>query len=176
MLQSGYDSDHFDLLPFIAILMCVLGCLLLVTMSVAALSIGPAVGEGWIPSGDSMLSNKTPVLVEWDGTTATLHRESRKLRAKWSAPPPRLVTLLGGNSYQMITLTEEKDFHPELRALLQDLSKNKSTQYALFAVRPSGFQNFFQFADEFRRREIDIGYEPIPQDKPVRLLTRRGQQ
>jgi len=33
---------HFDLLPFIAILMRVTGCLLLVTMSIAALGIGPS--------------------------------------------------------------------------------------------------------------------------------------
>jgi len=45
------EQDHFDLLPFIAIMMCLLGALLLVTMSMAAINIGAGAGagEGWVP-------------------------------------------------------------------------------------------------------------------------------
>lgn len=34
------SEDHFDLLPYIAILMCVMACLLLVTMGLASTSLG----------------------------------------------------------------------------------------------------------------------------------------
>ncbi len=50
MQQSDMDSDHFDLLPFISILMCVLGCLLLVTISMASLTMGLDAGEAWLPT------------------------------------------------------------------------------------------------------------------------------
>ena len=39
------EQDHFDLLPFIAIMMCLPGTLLLVTMSMAAINIGAGAGE-----------------------------------------------------------------------------------------------------------------------------------
>ena len=44
-LRGSQQEDHFDLLPFIAILMCVLGTELLVTMSMAALSLGVGARE-----------------------------------------------------------------------------------------------------------------------------------
>ncbi len=40
------------MLPFIGLLMCVLGVLLFVTLSVAALAVGPNVAEGWLPEKD----------------------------------------------------------------------------------------------------------------------------
>ena len=142
-------KDHFDLLPFIAILLCVLGSLLLVTISISALSIGPGIGEGWLPTRDSGNADKTPVLIEWDGSTAIIQYEGKKLQAKWSG---------------------YADKSAELEQVLDDLSRRSSTHYALFAVRPSGFNNFERFADKFRDRKIDVGYEPIKQEKPVRLL------
>ena len=44
------EQDHFDPLPFIAIMMCLPGTLLLVTMSMAAIDVGA--GEGWVPTPD----------------------------------------------------------------------------------------------------------------------------
>jgi hypothetical protein len=49
----------------------------------------------------------------------------------------------------------------------------KATHYALLAVRPSGFDNFNVFANEFRNNDITVGSEPIAQHKPVRLLPSR---
>jgi hypothetical protein len=141
-------TDHFDLLPFIAILLCVLGCLLMVTISVSAISIGPSLGEGWIPVQDKNAVRKTPVLIEWDGHTAVIHRGRAKTMAHWT----------------------EAGSDTALSVLIEDLAARKDSLYALFAVRPSGFGSFSNFADMFRDRRIDVGYEAIKQDKPVRLL------
>jgi hypothetical protein len=159
-------GDHFDLLPFIAILLCVMGCLLLVTMSITALSIGPGVGEGWVPTTDPKRKTKIPVLIEWDGETAIVHQPGRRIQARWWLPN-RGAGTPGG----YVILPEAP---PELKAVLDDLAAKKETHYALFAVRPSGFDNFPLFASLFRRREIDVGYEPIKQNKAVRLLDKGG--
>src|ERR1700750_1856134 len=67
------QAEHFDMLPFIGLLMCVLGVLIFVTLSVAALAMGPNVKEGWLPLDDD-IRDKSPTLVEWDGTNAVIHR------------------------------------------------------------------------------------------------------
>ncbi|MGH9769906.1 MAG: hypothetical protein ACREAB_20980 [Blastocatellia bacterium] len=167
------NVDHFDLLPFIAILMCVLGCLLLVTLSVAALSLGAGAGEGWIPVPDRERAVKTPVLIEWDGKVATIHRQGRKIQAKWEMSELSRIRI-GGEWYTLSGLDEKLD--PELKKLLDELESRRATHYALFAVRPSGFDNFERFANQFRSRQIDVGYEPIKQQKPVRLLGERRAQ
>jgi hypothetical protein len=76
-----HSSEHFDMLPFIGLLMCVLGVLLFVTLSVAALAIGPNVREGWVPI-TAQDRKKVPILLEWDGTAAVIDGENQsKLNA-----------------------------------------------------------------------------------------------
>jgi hypothetical protein len=169
--HTDHNQDHFDLLPFIAILMCTLGCLLLVTMSMASLSLGPRHGEGWIPVHDAMQPSKTPVLIEWDGTVARVHRDGQKVSIPWSASSgaQRFVVKDG----QLVPLVEEQGGeNVELRKFLEELATQRHTHYALFAVRPEGFASFLRFSNQFRAREINVGSMPLPSGKPVRLLRR----
>lgn len=167
MSQTAH-REHFDMLPFIAILMCTLGSLLYVTLIVASLCIGPGAGEGWIPVYGKDQPRKIPVLIEWDGQAATVHRDDRKECLPWAGL--RKIQLLDGSE---AFVREEVDDASPLGQFLVDLDKRKATHYALFAIRPSGFKTFNLFADEFRNRKIDVGYEPIEEDRPVRLLPRR---
>jgi hypothetical protein len=144
-------SEHFDMLPFIGLLMCVLGVLLFVTLSVAALAMGPNVKEGWLPL-DAQDRKKVPILVEWDGESAVIHAENQS---------KLIETFLDSNDKNT----------PELSNFVTKMIAKRKTHYVLFAVRPSGFKNFQILADKFREKKVDVGYEPIPQDKNVRLLT-----
>jgi hypothetical protein len=148
--RRNSSSEHFDLLPFIGLLMCVLGVLLFVTLSVAALALGPNVKEGWLPL-DAQDRNKIPILLEWDGESAVIH---------------------SGNQLKSIQafLDPGDKNTPELLTFLSEMIAKRKTHYVLFAVRPSGFKNFQLLADKFREKKVDVGYEPIPQDKNVRLL------
>ncbi|MBN1395263.1 MAG: hypothetical protein JW959_09585 [Pirellulales bacterium] len=181
--DTGGNADHFDLLPFIAILMCVLGCLLLVTMSMAAISVGVDVGkrgEGWTVAGPVEEGRrKTPVLIEWDGGAAVIHCDDKKVAVKWSQPSGVLVSRSvfgidqatnGEDELIWVSLGEVPESDKEFHEQLKYLEGLRETHYALFAVRPSGFKTFNRFADEFRRLKIDVGYEPIRQERPVRLL------
>ena len=144
------SHEHFDMLPFIGLLMCVLGVLLFVTLSVAALALGPNVKEGWLPVtvGDRQ---KTPILVEWEGKSAVIHEEA-------------------GSKSITAFLDNDNKTTPDLLNFLTEMMAKRKTHYVLFAVRPSGFRNFQLLADEFRDRKVDVGYEPVPEDKRIRLL------
>jgi hypothetical protein len=137
------------MLPFIGLLMCVLGVLLFVTLSVAALAIGPNVKEGWLPIDAQR--KKIPILLEWNGQSAVIHAEDQS----------KLVQTF---------LDSDNKNTPELSSFLTAMMAKRKTHYVLFAVRPSGFENFQLLADQFREKKVDVGYEPIPQDKNVRLL------
>jgi len=168
-MSETADREHFDMLPFIAILMCTLGSLLYVTLIVASLCIGPGAGEGWIPVYEKGQPRKIPVLIEWDGRTALVHREGRKDRVPWDGA--QTVTLPDGA--EVLVGGEVSDASP-LGRLLSELVQRKETHYALFAVRPGGFETFNQFSDTFRERGIDVGYEPVEEGRPVRLLPEGG--
>jgi hypothetical protein len=184
MKRDLEGRDHFDLLPYIAILMCMLGCLLLVTMSMAALNMGPGAGEGWTPgegtnppprqAGDGLVTawetqhtNKTPILVEWDGVTMLIHRDRERQRIVLADP---------------VVSTDKNTFFPKPRGkirrpgdaeyakFIDEMAARRETTYALFAIRPSGFDGFWSLRADFESRDIPIGYEPINQDKPVRLV------
>jgi len=148
--RGSPQEDHFDLLPFIAILLCVLGTELLVTMSMATISLGVGAGEGWIPTRDANRPTKNPLLIEWDGETAVIHRPGGR---------ESLTVSFHGN-----------DTPQELKPLLDEMARRRDTDYALFAVRPTGFENYYRLAGEFKERQVDVGYEPIEQGKPVRLV------
>ncbi len=121
-------------------MMCLLGTLLLVTMSMAAINVGAGSGEGWVPEASA--DAKIPVLIEWDGVHAIWHSD---------------------NGY--------RDLNPlALAPLMEYLETHRKTHYALFAVRPSGFGTFRKFAAKFENRYLEVGFEPIEQGKPVRLL------
>lgn len=147
--ESG-EEDHFNLLPFIAILLCVLGTELLVTMSMATVSLGVGAGEGWVPSKDPAKPTKNPLLIEWDGAIATV---------QWKT----------GDEKIPVNVTDKAVPAP-LKNVMDVLAAKRATDYALFAVRPSGFESYFRLAAMFRQRGIVVGDEPVEQGKRVRLM------
>jgi len=169
MAQAGARSaeqDHFDLLPFIGIMMCLLGTLLLVTMSMAAINIGAGAGEGWVPQ-PAPGEQKIPVLIEWDGKYATWHSEQglRKIEEnfiEYAKFDGQWIRFNSDGKGEKVTGPQPNPLDP-----LVDYLK---THYALFAVRPAGFRNFPRFASRFEDRKIEIGSEPIDQGKHVRLI------
>lgn len=170
-MRPGFNvSDHFDLLPFIAILMCVLGCLLLVTVSMSAISMGVGAGEAWIPAAkesDTRIAKaKKPILVEWDGKSATFHLEEGRKKVAWQHPKGEGVM----DNLRHLLSSDTQRGSEGLQSIIEVLRARKDTHYVLIAVRPSGFSDFNRFAAEFRNRGITIGYEPIDQARAVRLM------
>ena len=149
--------DHFDLLPFIALMMIVLATLLFITMSMASINIGAGAAEGWIPAKNTDDYTKIPILVEWDGQNITVQNPSGHKR------------ILVGKALRYWWNSDWDFRNPEMREFLEEMIDKKESYYVLFAVRPSGFENFQTLASEFRDKGVDVGYEPIEQSKNVRL-------
>ena len=167
------EQDHFDLLPFIAIMMCLLGTLLLVTMSMAAINVGAGAGEGWVPEPDP--GSKTPVLIEWDGKYATWHSESGLVRLEENFVDYEhighawyRIDQLGRST--RVAMPQSSPIDP----LIDYMETRRMTHYALFAIRPSGFKSFRRFSLRFEDRHIEVGSEPIDQGKAVRLVLPAG--
>ncbi len=157
--NNDRHADHFDLLPFIAILMCTLGCLLLVTLSMAAISVGPSKTEGWIPIYDKTAKHpKKPILVEWDGSQLVVHTIDDRII---TGPFDASATSDSGGT---------PSFSPELQSFMDWIVANKDHYYVLLAVRPSGFGHIHTVHDAFTNRGLDIGMEPVDQARPIKLL------
>jgi len=146
-------TDHFDLLPFISILMCVLDCLLLVTISMSAISMGAGATEAWSTHGlgvaGKTVPSKEPILVDWDGKVATFQLPTRDLRGEWSAEKPEGT--------------------PAFQGALKNVEARKASSYLLVAVRPSGFATLLPLLDVLRTTGLDVGYEPVEQGRAVAL-------
>jgi biopolymer transport protein ExbD len=164
MHTFGEQSDQFDLLPFIGILMCVLGCLLLVTLSMAAVSVGVGAAEACVPTTDVSPTSKQAVLVEWDGSTAVIHRHLERVHIKWVLPQEISID---GSTYVMVQ--ESKNVSPEIVREMEWFVSHKGTHYILIAARPSGFDTLMRFANQFSAKGVSIGYEPLEQCRPVQL-------
>jgi len=138
------------MLPFIAILLCTLGCLLFVTLAIGALNMSNS-SDVWDPS-DITHQDKLPVLIEWDGDTAVVQLDTGDVRVK--------CTFAENGS---------QGANDGITQLIEMMASRSATRYALFAVRPSGFATFRQILYEFNSRNMSVGYEPEPQAKKVRL-------
>ena len=172
-MRKSKGADHFDMLPFIAILMCTLGTLLLVTLSTAAIHLGPGAGEEWISSQDPGRRLKRPILFQWDGSILTVQKGREILR--FEIPIEMYLQSPDGSS-------AEKDARDRMEAgfsrldseVLDDMERNSGTYYALFALRPSGFHSFQSVKRKIQGRNISVGKEPIAQGKPVKLAPEGG--
>ena len=162
--------------------MCVLGCLLLVTMSMAAISVGVDVakrGEGWTVVGPAAGYQKTPILIEWDGSTAVIHRDGGKVAVKWSKPSGFLVRTPFGRQQAFGRRrgtrldfgwghypASDKEFHKQLKEL--EGLRQRTTRCS--PCDPPASRRLIASPTNSAGRKIDIGYEPIRQERPVRLL------
>jgi hypothetical protein len=154
-------------------MMCLLGTLLLVTMSMAAINVGAGASEGWAPQPGP--GSKTPVLVEWDGRYATWHSETglRRMEENFVEYVPFGRGWLRYDPQGHAARVPEPKPN-ELDPLIEYLEARRTTHYALFAVRASGFATFRRFVSRFENRNLDTGSEPIEQGKSVRLLPPEG--
>ena len=133
--------------------MCVLGCLLLVTISMSAISIGAGAKEAWsthgLGTGGKATPPKDPILVDWDGKVATFQLGKRDVRGEWSPEKPE-----GNAAFQ---------------GAMKSAVGRKTSSFLLVAVRPSGFATLLPLLDVLRSTGLDVGYEPVEQGRAVAL-------
>jgi hypothetical protein len=136
-----------ELFPFLSVLACVIGTLILLVILVTSGLLGSRRSitlVAQLSTGSSVALR--PHYIEVTGEGVVLHPGGE------TVPSSRL----------------EGDDTP-LAELLRNVSANKGEEYIIVALRPSGYPNFSRVRDQVEGRGIQIGYEPIDEGWKLRI-------
>lgn len=145
------EDASVDLFPFLSVLACTIGALMLIALSFAGgkASNMPEViyyeGTGQIPH-----------LLLWEGNVVVVDGEAGQTRVAWS----EAKTNNGKND-------------TPFGKMLQYVKENAATHYLFIIVKPSGFDTFDELSDLLDNRKLRFGYWPVAQDKVVSLKESR---
>lgn len=154
--RQNTPTDHFDLLPFVAILMCTLGCLLFTTLSIASLNLTRPGG------GEVFRAPEEAVLIEWGYRKSAFTKNGDRVEVGWDAS--------AWEGMETGRVPGTAGIPPELQELLEEISSQPGKRYPFFAVRPSGFKSFAAMRAFCQQLGIRIGYDTVGEDSKVRLL------
>jgi len=153
------SSDHFDLLPFVAILMCTLGCLLFITLSVVSLT-----KPGTVIKINRGKQKKQPVLIFWSERVTAIQNGSQEKIIRWD----------DATWHKMETESLPNAASPaiplELQNTLAEIGRHSDTSFAFFAVRPSGFKSFETMRRLCKQLHLDIGFYPVDETGKVTVM------
>ena len=143
-----------DLMPFMAILMCFLGALVIIAVTVVMLSVlYPQ--EVW-RLGLAGEKPRTPIVVEWDGVNITIH-------------PERVQVPVA------IALDEDGKNASPFGRLLEEIIAQRDEKFLFIIVRPTGFSTFKPFLDLLNEHDINVGYQPMLPDQRI-TVTMAGEE
>lgn len=136
-----------ELFPFLAVLACVIGTLILLVILVTSGLLGSKRSITLIAQ-TSTGQNVTlrPHYVEVTGDGVVLHPGGERVPA----------AQLG-----------KRD--TPLDRLLRQVARNREREYVIVALRPSGYEHFDRVRDQVEGRGIKIGYEPIDEGWTLRI-------
>ena len=127
-----------DLFPFLSILACTIGTLILLIIVMTTQSMG-------------------------DQQQVTIIAKQEKGQNNQKSPRYWEASEKGVILYPQKTLVPLKDLKtsPVLKAALEQLGKNRDKEYLIMAVRPGGIETFQELRRLVEVQGIDIGYEPL---------------
>ncbi|MBB4634776.1 hypothetical protein [Longimicrobium terrae] len=136
-----------ELFPFLSVLACVIGTLVLLVILVASGPLGSRRSITLVAL-NSVGQNVTlrPHYVEVTGEGVVLHPGGERVPA----------SRLGSRD-------------TPLADLLRDVSERKADEYIIVALRPSGYPHFGEVRRQVEGRGIKIGYEPIDEGWKLRI-------
>jgi hypothetical protein len=144
---AGSARREAELFPFLAVLACMIGTLILIIIVVTTGVLG---GRRSI----------TLVARDSDGRNLTLKPHYVEVRVDGVVLHPGLEFVPADAVHRADTA---------LRRLLQRVEARKDAEYVIVAVRPDGFELFDEVRDQVEGRGIQIGYEPVDGDWKLRM-------
>jgi hypothetical protein len=136
-----------ELFPFLAVLACMIGTLILIIIVVTT---------GVLGSRRSI----TLVARDDDGRSVTLKPHYVEVRGDGVLIHPGM---------EFVPAEQVDGGDTALRRLLRQVEERRATEYVIVAVRPDGFALFDEVRDEVEGRGIQIGYEPVDADWKLRI-------
>jgi hypothetical protein len=145
--HRGSHRTQPELFPFLSVLACIIGTLILLVITVSSSALGSR-RSVTLTARDQVGQNKglTPHYVEVKADGVVLH--------------PTL---------EFVPKQDLKKADAPLRRLLQRVAANAGKEYIIVAVRPDGFSLFDTVRSEVEGRRIRIGYEPVPAEWKLRI-------
>jgi hypothetical protein len=142
--RSGAQAELF---PFLAVLACMIGTLILIVIVVTTGVLG---------------EKRSITLVARDdwGRNLTLRPHYVEVRGDGVIIHPGM---------EFVSRDEVGARDTALRRLLSDVEARRQTDYVIVAVRPDGFELFDAVRDQVEGRGIQIGYEPVDADWKLRI-------
>ncbi|OKH26342.1 hypothetical protein [Chroogloeocystis siderophila] len=137
-MRSSRRSIEVELFPFLSVLVCVIGSLILLIVVVTA----------------QISTNQRQVTI--------VARENGQNQAK----TPRYIECRSDGIviYPEQTFVNREDINRSnsaLQSLLAEVSFNRDKEYLIVAIRPDGIDVFQEVRTLVERQNIDIGFEPI---------------
>lgn len=180
------NGQPVSLFPMFNILVCTLGCLILIVGTVVAFSLGP--GRSVLIDIEETIGgkhHKTPTYIEWDGKGITIHPERNSVPLDLSVIQfsdeefEEIKNSLGDNysDEQLISAVRRRRSGKIMgqieqtlfEDLLQRIHREKDSEYLVIMVRPSGFDTFVALRNFILEQGLDVGYEPIDQNWNLRV-------
>lgn len=135
----GRRAPAAELFPFLSVLACMIGTLVLVIISITSGVLG---------------SRRSIVLVARDSQGRNLTLQPRYVEVRGDG-----VLLHPGEVF--VPESELERLGTPLHALLREVSANRDREYVIVALRPDGYPHFDRVRAQVERRGIQIGYEPV---------------
>ena len=137
-------SIEIELFPFLSVLVCTIGSLLFLIIIVSV----QAVNQDWIPM--EIIANK-------EGKTARFVECSDE------------GIIIYNSKQEFIPSQAIASSNAALITFLDEISQQKEQEYILVVIRPSGIANFKKVRYLVESRNIDIGYVPFREKRPLRI-------
>lgn len=140
-------AQTVELFPFLSVLACVIGTLVLLVILVTSGILG---------------SKRSITLV---GTSGPGHNSTLR---------PHYVEVTGGGiilhpGKELVPTSEIGRGNTALARLLREVAAKRDREYIIVALRPSGYPYFDRVRDQVEGKGIEIGYEPIDEDWKLRI-------
>jgi hypothetical protein len=137
--SSKKSHPEPDLFPFLSILACTIGTLILLIIVMTLQSLGKGRSVTILARAEAgQNQQKQPRYVECQADGIVIHPQGTFVpRASLDSPQAPLIPLL------------------------QQLARRKDREYLIVVVRPQGIEVFKQLRALVENRGIDLGYEPL---------------
>lgn len=156
MAKLKPSHNEISLFPVFNILVCLLGILIFIMSASVIISVG--LERSVVVNMDSSSKNtidKTPYFVEWYGNQVVIH--------------PSIDTLKFNKKIDSFEDISGQNSNPIFKSFIEKIRQNRNTDYLVFLVRPSGFNNFFYLKKYIIDKKIDLGYEAVDQNMEINV-------
>lgn len=140
--RSKSPRIELELFPFLSVLACTIGSLILLIIVVSTETLNN--------------NSEVTIIAKSDGG------ENQKKQPRYIECKKDGIVIYP--SQEFVSKTNIKKPNSQLTKFINEVKKNKTKEYIIVAVRPSGIEVFDTLRDIIMEEKIDIGYEPIEED------------